>query len=129
MAKLNPKQRAFIKAAIEPKLTDIERVRKKHWDLYELARKNEDLPSAIAHAVALGKSLGEYAKANRIFEKEHKMFNFLSGRKTYLVALAVAIIAGMNAVGIPTPPWVEPLAIALGLGTLRAGVGKTKKTK
>ena len=53
------------------------------------------------------------------------MLDFLKGRKTYVVAIAVAIVAGLAALGIPIPIWVEPLAIALGLGSLRAGISKT----
>ncbi len=52
------------------------------------------------------------------------MLDFLKGRKTYAVALGIAIWAGLSALGIPIPVWVEPLAIALGLGSLRAGVKK-----
>jgi len=55
------------------------------------------------------------------------MLDFLGGKKTYLVALGVAVIAGMAALGVPIPVWVEPLAIALGLGSLRAGVTKAAK--
>ena len=50
--------------------------------------------------------------------------NLLKGRKTYVVAIGVAIVAGLSALGIPIPIWVKPLAIALGLGSLRAGIKK-----
>jgi len=55
------------------------------------------------------------------------LLDFLDGKKTYFVALGVAIVAGLSAVGAAIPPWVEPLAIALGLGSLRAGVKKAAK--
>ena len=57
------------------------------------------------------------------------LLDFLKGRKTYAVAIGVAVVAGLTVLGIPIPIWVEPLAIALGLGTLRAGIGKSTQTK
>lgn len=50
--------------------------------------------------------------------------NWLKGKKTYIVAFCVAVTAGMAALGVPIPIWVEPLAVALGLGSLRAGLPK-----
>ena len=55
------------------------------------------------------------------------MLDFLGGKKTYLVALGIAIVAGLAAAGIPIPIWIEPLGVALGLGSLRAGVKKAAK--
>ena len=47
---------------------------------------------------------------------------FLEGKKTYLVALTAAVLAGAQALGYPIPEYVYALLGALGLGTLRAGV-------
>jgi len=54
------------------------------------------------------------------------LLDFLKGKKTYVVAIGVGLVAGLGVLGIPIPVWVEPLAIALGLGSLRAGVKKVE---
>lgn len=55
------------------------------------------------------------------------MFDFLKGKKTYLVALAAAILAGLEAYGISIPAYVYTGLAALGLGTVRAGIAKKGK--
>lgn len=55
------------------------------------------------------------------------MFNFLRGKKTYLVAASAVALAALTAGGVAIPAWVYPLIGALGLGSLRAGVKKDGK--
>lgn len=55
------------------------------------------------------------------------MFDFLKGKKTYLVAATAAVLAALSASGIAIPVWVYPLLGSLGLGSLRAGVTKEGK--
>ena len=55
------------------------------------------------------------------------IFDFLKGKKTYIVALVAAVFAFCNASGVyPVTPETEKLVYAvlsaMGLGTLRAGV-------
>ena len=57
------------------------------------------------------------------------MFNFLSGRKTYLIVFVGVIFNGLYAMGyIPADcvPVVNVILGFLGLGALRAGVAKTE---
>ena len=59
-----------------------------------------------------------------ILEKIEKL---LSGRKTYIVAITGAILAGLQLYGIEIPEAVWTILGFLGLGALRSGVGKIKK--
>ena len=52
--------------------------------------------------------------------------NFLKGKKTYLIAAIAAAVAFANAMEWNIPAWSFELIAALGLGTLRAGIGKVK---
>lgn len=52
------------------------------------------------------------------------VLTWLQGKKTYITAIVVAVLAGLQAAGIEIPSWVDTLTAALGLGTLRAAVGK-----
>ena len=54
-----------------------------------------------------------------------ELANFLSGKKTYVIAIAVGVLAGLNAYGFVVPDYVYQILAALGLGTLRAGVTKS----
>lgn len=54
-----------------------------------------------------------------------KILDFLSGKKTYIIALVAAALAFANAMGWTIPEYVWALLGALGLGTLRAAVQKT----
>ena len=57
------------------------------------------------------------------------MFQSLSGKKTYLVALAWIAYGFLHSKGIVGEiPNADSLFAALGLGTLRAGVDKAAKT-
>lgn len=53
------------------------------------------------------------------------ILDFLSGKKTYVIAIATGILAGLQAYGIVIPDYVYALLGAIGLGTLRAGVTKS----
>lgn len=55
------------------------------------------------------------------------MFEFLSGKKTYLVAIIGGIFAAVQWYGFHIPNEVYVLLSALGLGSLRAGVEKSKQ--
>ena len=52
-----------------------------------------------------------------------KVIEWLKGKKTYITALVVGICAALNALGIIIPEWVYLALGALGLGSLRAGLG------
>jgi len=52
------------------------------------------------------------------------MFDWLKGKKTYLVAATTFLLGGLSAVGVTVPAWVYALLAATGIGTLRAGVAK-----
>lgn len=54
-----------------------------------------------------------------------KALDWLSGKKTYIIAIITAILGVMQANGTPIPEYVWPLLGAFGLGTLRAGVQKS----
>jgi hypothetical protein len=49
---------------------------------------------------------------------------WLSGKKTYIIAVIIAVIALLQASGVVVPQPVYDLLGALGLGFLRAGVAK-----
>ena len=51
-----------------------------------------------------------------------KLLAWLKGKKTYIIAIIVAIEAGLQSLGIVIPGWVTTLLAALGLGALRAAV-------
>lgn len=53
-----------------------------------------------------------------------KIIAFLDGKKTYLVAFTVAVLAGLQAYGIAVPEYVYAILGALGLGSVRAAVSK-----
>ena len=53
------------------------------------------------------------------------ILNFLSGKKTYLIALIAAATAAAQALGYVVPDWIYALEGALGLGALRVAVTKT----
>jgi hypothetical protein len=47
----------------------------------------------------------------------------LKGKKTYIVAVIAAVVAGAQAFGVIIPEWVLPLLGSLGLYTVRAAIG------
>jgi hypothetical protein len=54
---------------------------------------------------------------------------FLKGKKTYIVAICVGIVAALKQLGIEIPAWVVPLLGAVGLGTLRDALNHVKEDK
>ena len=50
---------------------------------------------------------------------------FLKGKKTYIIALVVGLLAAAQSLGYPIPDWVYAILGAAGLGTLRAGVSNS----
>jgi hypothetical protein len=52
---------------------------------------------------------------------------WLKGKKTYVIAIATFVIGGLSALGYTVPEYVYVLLGAIGLGTLRAGVGKVEE--
>ena len=53
-----------------------------------------------------------------------KILEWLSGKKTYISAIIIAVFGILSAFGIVIPEWVYALLAAIGLGSLRAGVSK-----
>lgn len=53
-----------------------------------------------------------------------KFFQWLQGKKTYLIVVVTFVTGGLLAAGVVIPEWVWALLGAAGLGTLRAGVKK-----
>jgi hypothetical protein len=53
-----------------------------------------------------------------------QILDYLSGKKTYIIAITAAALAFANAMGWAIPEYVWALLGALGLGTLRAAVQK-----
>ena len=51
--------------------------------------------------------------------------NWLKGKKTYIIAVLTIAGGVAQAFGVPIPAVLYPIALALGLGSLRAGVDKT----
>jgi hypothetical protein len=51
-------------------------------------------------------------------------FEFISGKKTYIVAALVGVIAAAQHLGYELPSGTFELLAAMGLGTLRAAVKK-----
>lgn len=58
----------------------------------------------------------------------NKVLDFLNGKKTYIVAVVIAVTAGVQALGYTVPEWVYALETALGLGAIRVGVTKSGPT-
>jgi small-conductance mechanosensitive channel len=53
-----------------------------------------------------------------------KILEFLQGKKTYIIAICVGIVAALNQLGIAIPAWVLPVLGALGLGAIRDAINK-----
>lgn len=52
---------------------------------------------------------------------------WLEGKKTYLVAGAAAVVAGLKGLGIEVPEWIWMMLASFGFAFLRAGVQKVIK--
>lgn len=50
------------------------------------------------------------------------IITFLNGKKTYIVALVAALLAGAQALGYPIPEYVYVLLSAAGVGSFRAAL-------
>tara|TARA_B100000686_G_C16627819_1_gene882869 strand:+ start:731 stop:970 length:240 start_codon:yes stop_codon:yes gene_type:complete len=55
-------------------------------------------------------------------KKEPMMMDMLKGKKTYITALVIGVIAAAESLGYVIPEFVYPMLGALGLGTLRHGM-------
>ena len=53
-----------------------------------------------------------------------KLDKLLQGKKTYIVAILIGVIAGLQAYGIVIPDYVFAILGALGLGAVRSGINK-----
>ena len=52
------------------------------------------------------------------------MFEFLKGKRTYLVAFIAGALAVAQSLGYPVPDYVYAVLASLGLATARAAIGK-----
>ncbi len=53
-----------------------------------------------------------------------KLDKLLQGKKTYIVAILIGVMAGLQAYGIVIPDYVFAILGALGLGAVRSGINK-----
>ena len=56
------------------------------------------------------------------------MFDWLKGKKTYLVMATTFVVGGLMAAGVTVPPWLLVLLGSSGVGFLRAGVDKGEQS-
>lgn len=56
--------------------------------------------------------------------KESPMLKFLTGKKTYIIAILIAVGGILEAFGISIPTYVWPILGGLGFGAVRAGINK-----
>lgn len=52
------------------------------------------------------------------------VISWLEGKKTYVTAIVIGVVATARALGYEIPEWTFELLAALGLGFLRAGVAR-----
>ncbi len=57
-----------------------------------------------------------------------KIEGLLSGKKTYIIVLLIAIGAGLKTYGIVIPEVAWAILAALGLGAVRSAISKVEKT-
>ena len=58
-----------------------------------------------------------------------KVIEFLKGKKTYIVAVVIAVLGVLQGTGLFTlPEAVWPIVGSLGLATMRSGVNKVADT-
>ena len=53
------------------------------------------------------------------------MIEWLKGKKTYITALVVGLMAAAQSLGIDIPLWVFTMLAAVGVTTMRAGMPKS----
>jgi len=61
-------------------------------------------------------------KKKTVSTKEPTGMDALKGKKTYITAAVIGIMAALESLGYAIPEFVYPMLGALGLGTLRHGV-------
>ena len=59
-----------------------------------------------------------------LWQKFKELKKFLEGKKTYITATAVAVLAVANLFGYSVAPWMWKLLGAIGLGSIRAAWNK-----
>ena len=57
------------------------------------------------------------------------VLSWLSGKKTYVVAIGVGVCAAVQFSGHSIPEWVWTILTACGLAAIRAGVEKAKASE
>ena len=55
-----------------------------------------------------------------------KLFELLDGKKSYIVALIVAVLAVLVAFGIAVPPWVYQILLAFGIVAGKSALKKAE---
>ena len=55
-----------------------------------------------------------------------KILDWLDGKKTYIIAVAIGVVAALQYLGVEIPEVVYAILAALGLGFLRKGVKKAE---
>lgn len=55
-----------------------------------------------------------------------KLLEFLTGKKTYIIAVGIAVATLLPAFGVIVPEYVWGILAALGLGAIRAGIKKAE---
>ena len=64
---------------------------------------------------------------SKIVEKVKKVVDYLQGKKTYIVAILVAVFELLYQSGVDVPSWVGPMLVILGLGAVRSAIKKVEK--
>lgn len=54
-----------------------------------------------------------------------KIGKWLQGKKTYIIALVIGVLAALQYLGIVVPEWIYAILAALGLGAIRSAITKT----
>jgi hypothetical protein len=52
----------------------------------------------------------------------NKLIEWLKGKKTYITAIIIGILAALNSLGVVVPEWVYLLISAAGLGAVRSAI-------
>lgn len=65
--------------------------------------------------------------ATLLFFRRIMMWEFLKGKKTYIIAAITFVVGGLQATGTEIPEWVWPLLAALGITFVRTGIKDATK--